>query len=267
MVATFKSFHPCSTSRGCQLQPQWIRFSLVAVGWLFWSKFFWVSDICVLWNVVSDSFYQSLDFFQWTRSNEVRLKSPLLLIRLTVVEFTFQWECQVSLSISSNQKNLAPFSSRMTCSFVNESTAFAKGLVSIQEDGTVIMKADDTTDLASGVFRDRWVLVILLWFLDSQKVLFFFALSVRITSVTTYNNGLFVLDLNTAPWGCGTSHTSFSFNRSTLTFLFIKAVWPAFWTVGGNWPTVGPQTILELCPYLTTSFSGRRNRYSRRCPW
>ena len=41
------------------------------------------------------------------------------------------------------------------CSFVNESTAFATGLVSIQDDGTVIMKADDTSDLANGVFRNR----------------------------------------------------------------------------------------------------------------
>ena len=47
------------------------------------------------------------------------------------------------------------------CSFVNKSTAFANGLVSVQGDGKVIMKADDTSNLANGVFRDRWVLVIL----------------------------------------------------------------------------------------------------------
>ena len=47
------------------------------------------------------------------------------------------------------------------CSFVNKSTAFANGLVSVQGDGKVIMKADDTSNLDNGVFRDRWVLVIL----------------------------------------------------------------------------------------------------------
>ena len=47
------------------------------------------------------------------------------------------------------------------CSFVNESTALANGLVSIQDDGTVIMKADDTSNLASGEFRDRWICLYL----------------------------------------------------------------------------------------------------------
>ena len=59
----------------------------------------------------------------------------------------------MSLSIASKAYRI--FSSRMKCSFVNESTAFANGLVSIQGDGTVIMKADDTSNLANGVFRDR----------------------------------------------------------------------------------------------------------------
>lgn len=58
MAATFKSFHPSGTCRGGQLQPEWIRFSLVAVGWLFWFELFRVSDICG-WNV--DAF--SLFFF------------------------------------------------------------------------------------------------------------------------------------------------------------------------------------------------------------
>ncbi|KIM84419.1 glycoside hydrolase family 16 protein, partial [Piloderma croceum F 1598] len=52
--------------------------------------------------------------------------------------------------------------------------------------------------------------------------------SVRITSNTSYNTGLFILDLNHAPWGCG--------------------VWPAFWvlyTVGPNWPQGGEIDILE----------------------
>jgi hypothetical protein len=42
--------------------------------------------------------------------------------------------------------------------------------------------------------------------------------SVRISSKKQYNTGLFILDINRAPWGC--------------------AVWPAWWTLGGNWPYV-----------------------------
>jgi hypothetical protein len=40
-----------------------------------------------------------------------------------------------------------------------------------------------------------------------------------------YNAGLFVRDLNSAPWGCG--------------------VWPAYWTSGPNWPYGGGIDILE----------------------
>jgi beta-glucanase (GH16 family) len=43
--------------------------------------------------------------------------------------------------------------------------------------------------------------------------------SVRITSNNAYTHGLFVLDVNHMPFGCGT--------------------WPAFWTVGPNWPSHG----------------------------
>jgi hypothetical protein len=50
-----------------------------------------------------------------------------------------------------------------------------------------------------------------------------FALSVRITSHTSYNNGLFILDLNTAPWGCGMSHThSRLIGAPILTLLLLK---------------------------------------------
>ncbi|KAF8168197.1 glycoside hydrolase family 16 protein [Crassisporium funariophilum] len=87
--------------------------------------------------------------------------------------------------------------------YVNKTTAIANGLVFVQDDGEVVMKADDTNSLAQGVFRD----------------------SVRITSIAQYNTGLFILDLNRAPWGC--------------------AIWPAFWTVGGNWPKQGEIDILE----------------------
>lgn len=87
--------------------------------------------------------------------------------------------------------------------FVDRNTSFNRKLVYVENDGTVIMKADDFTQLQSGRYRD----------------------SVRISSVATYNTGLFILDLNRAPWGCG--------------------VWPAFWTVGGNWPNKGEIDIIE----------------------
>ncbi|TFK34565.1 concanavalin A-like lectin/glucanase domain-containing protein [Crucibulum laeve] len=87
--------------------------------------------------------------------------------------------------------------------YVNKSTAESKGLVSVTDDGKVIMKADHTTSLPKGVFRD----------------------SVRISSQKLYTTGLFILDLNTAPWGC--------------------AVWPAFWTVNRDWPWGGEIDIIE----------------------
>jgi len=31
----------------------------------------------------------------------------------------------------------------------------------------------------------------------------YFRDSIRIESIATYNTGLFILDLNQAPWGCG----------------------------------------------------------------
>ncbi|KAF8898715.1 glycoside hydrolase family 16 protein [Infundibulicybe gibba] len=88
--------------------------------------------------------------------------------------------------------------------YVNSTTAFARNLVYTQPDGTVIMKGDNTSWLPMGTFRD----------------------SVRISSKAQYNTGLFILDLNRAPWGCG--------------------VWPAFWTLGnGQWPDLGEIDIIE----------------------
>ncbi|KAF9453795.1 glycoside hydrolase family 16 protein [Macrolepiota fuliginosa MF-IS2] len=89
-------------------------------------------------------------------------------------------------------------------SYTTRDDAFASGLAFTQPDGTVIMQGDNTTQLDKGVPRK----------------------SVRISSQAQYNGGLFILDLNKAPWGCG--------------------VWPAFWTVGsGNWPWAGEIDIIE----------------------
>jgi len=46
--------------------------------------------------------------------------------------------------------------SHRLCSYINKTAAFESGLVSIKEDGLVIMKADDTTKLDRGVFRNRF---------------------------------------------------------------------------------------------------------------
>ncbi|KIK92969.1 glycoside hydrolase family 16 protein [Paxillus rubicundulus Ve08.2h10] len=88
--------------------------------------------------------------------------------------------------------------------FVDQQTAFSSSLAYVTSDNKVIMKGDNTTWLSAGVNRS----------------------SVRISSQATYNTGLFVLDLDMAPWGCG--------------------VWPAFWTLGnGTWPWNGEIDIIE----------------------
>jgi hypothetical protein len=43
--------------------------------------------------------------------------------------------------------------------------------------------------------------------------------AVRLISDNTYTHGLFILDLNHMPYGCGT--------------------WPAFWLLGPEWPANG----------------------------
>jgi hypothetical protein len=115
-----------------------------------------------MWNnkcIFTDSLYTTLPAAGVFSVNQIQRStlempppSPCFRLRLTVVVFQFQWKCQVSLSVASETSHLLITN---VCSFVNESTAFANGLVSIQGDGTVIMKADDTSNLASGEFRDR----------------------------------------------------------------------------------------------------------------
>ncbi|KAI0825151.1 glycoside hydrolase family 16 protein [Trametes gibbosa] len=88
--------------------------------------------------------------------------------------------------------------------YTDQNTAVRNNLSFVTDDGRVIMKGDDTTWLQPGVYRN----------------------SVRISSQKQYNTGLFILDLNRAPWGCG--------------------VWPAWWTLGGGqWPYTGEIDILE----------------------
>ncbi|KAB5594009.1 glycosidase C21B10,07 [Ceratobasidium theobromae] len=57
--------------------------------------------------------------------------------------------------------------------------------------------------------------------------------SVRIQSNNQYSSGLFVADILHMPFGC--------------------SVWPAFWTVGDNWPNNGEIDILENVNLATTN--------------
>jgi hypothetical protein len=60
--------------------------------------------------------------------------------------------------------------------------------------------------------------------------------SVRINSTKTYNHGLFIADISHIPGGvCGT--------------------WPAFWTVGDDWPNHGEIDIIEGSNLETTDLS------------
>ncbi|KAL2823169.1 concanavalin A-like lectin/glucanase domain-containing protein [Aspergillus cavernicola] len=49
--------------------------------------------------------------------------------------------------------------------------------------------------------------------------------SVRLSSANSYHHGLFIIDLNHIPTGCGT--------------------WPAFWILGPDWPNGGEIDIIE----------------------
>ncbi|KAG8951637.1 hypothetical protein FRC04_005925 [Tulasnella sp. 424] len=87
--------------------------------------------------------------------------------------------------------------------YVTADEAFGSQLAYVQKDNKVIMKADNTTVLQNGQPRK----------------------SVRIETNKAYTGGLFILDLERGPYGCG--------------------VWPAFWTTNANWPQNGEIDIYE----------------------
>ncbi|KAJ3510435.1 hypothetical protein NLJ89_g4674 [Agrocybe chaxingu] len=87
--------------------------------------------------------------------------------------------------------------------YVNRTTAFARNLAYVTDDDKVVMRTDNTSTLERGIYRD----------------------SVRINTKKTYTTGLFILDLDKAPYGC--------------------AIWPAFWSTGFDWPAEGEIDILE----------------------
>ncbi|KAL0951157.1 hypothetical protein HGRIS_007889 [Hohenbuehelia grisea] len=88
--------------------------------------------------------------------------------------------------------------------YVDRAHAFNKSLAYVTDNNKIIMKGDNTSWLPNGQFRE----------------------SVRIQGRNKYHTGLFILDLDKAPWGCG--------------------IWPAFWTIGdGRWPCFGEIDIIE----------------------
>jgi hypothetical protein len=114
-------------------------------------------------------------------------------------------------------------------SYVTADQAWQQGLVYIQ-DNKVIMKGDNTSWLSPGQYRNRYVIY-------RPIVTILNSCSVRISSYAQYNTGLFILDLNRAPWGCGTSCRC---GASVMVLTnSCTGVWPAFWTLGsGQWPYV-----------------------------
>ncbi|KAG8894932.1 hypothetical protein FRB99_000894, partial [Tulasnella sp. 403] len=87
--------------------------------------------------------------------------------------------------------------------YVDKNTAIANNLAYIRSDNKIIMKADNTTVLSPGQNRK----------------------SVRIETDKSYTGGLFLLDLDRGPYGCG--------------------VWPAWWSTNANWPYQGEIDIYE----------------------
>ena len=101
----------------------------------------------------------------------------------------------------------------LTCirRYVNESVATTNGYATTDEDSITI--SVDTTNKWPNGGPGRP--------------------AVRLISDNTYTHGLFILDLNHMPYGCGT--------------------WPAFWLLGPDWPTNGEigewDYISSLHPY------------------
>ena len=88
--------------------------------------------------------------------------------------------------------------------YQNKDNAQSKGLAYVdQSKNQTVLQVDSWSQVAAGGHRA----------------------SVRISSQKTYNSGLFILDAEQMPVGCGT--------------------WPSWWTVGSNWPYQGEIDIIE----------------------
>jgi beta-glucanase (GH16 family) len=94
-----------------------------------------------------------------------------------------------------------------TVRFVNEAEANDTALAGYLDMGNgqtaIYMAADSTSEVTDGSGRS----------------------SVRVSSNQTFNHGLFIIDIQHMPTGCGT--------------------WPAFWLLGPSWPQGGEIDIVE----------------------
>lgn len=85
--------------------------------------------------------------------------------------------------------------------YIDQATAQSNNLAQVNSQGNAVMAVETTPKVAS-----------------TRQ-------SIRITTQSQYNGGLFVMDSVHMPTGCAT--------------------WPAFWTNGPNWPTNGEIDIIE----------------------
>ncbi|KAF9524068.1 concanavalin A-like lectin/glucanase domain-containing protein [Crepidotus variabilis] len=85
--------------------------------------------------------------------------------------------------------------------YIDEGTARGNGLLEVNSAGNAVMRVE-TTPVVTGTRK-----------------------SVRISSKTSFNGGLFIMDSVHMPSGCGS--------------------WPAFWTNGPHWPFNGEIDIIE----------------------
>ncbi|KAG6814462.1 hypothetical protein H0H92_007466 [Tricholoma furcatifolium] len=93
--------------------------------------------------------------------------------------------------------------------YVSQATGSSNGLVEVNSNGNAVMRVETTASVAS-----------------TRQ-------SIRITTQSNYNGGLFVMSAVHMPTGCGT--------------------WPAFWTNGPNWPAGGEIDIVEAVNNYTNN--------------
>jgi len=109
-------------------------------------------------------------------------------------------------------------------SYVDRNTSIRSRLIYTRDDGKVIMKGDNSTWLERGVHRPRCV--------SSTRTLVDAVCdpslrSVRISSWAQYNTGLFILNLDKVPWGCG--ELALHLMEGSDSQSIYPATWPAYW--------------------------------------
>ncbi|KAL0571814.1 hypothetical protein V5O48_010144 [Marasmius crinis-equi] len=150
---------------------------------------------------------------------------------------TFVWLPQDDFSGKGFFDNFAFFTgndpTNGRVNYVDANDAFANRLAYVQDDGIVVMKGDNNT-----------------WLQDNEN-----RKSVRISSFKQYNTGLFILDVNRAPWGCGRS-TSLVFLQNNLFKITIQGFGPHF----GLWEVENGRMWVSLSLGFDWSNYSRRGK-------